>query len=79
MQQQVDVTQRLTRTTVQSQSPRGKHMRMLTTQKQLKDIAAVQRDRIVQLREEIHRLHLRSYPTFVEQHVMYPDEQLTRG
>ena len=78
MQQQVDVTQRLTHTSVQSQSPRGKHMRMLTTQKQLKDIAAVQRDRIVQLREEIHRLHLRSYPTFVEQHVMYPDEQLTR-
>ncbi len=78
MQQQVDVTQRLTRTTVQSQSPRDRHMRMLTTQKQLKDIAAVQRDRIVQLREEIHRLHLRSYPTFVEQHVMYPDEQVTR-
>ena len=49
-------------------------MRNLATQRQLRDIAAMQQERIGQLQAEITNLHKRSYPSFAQQRVVYPDE-----
>lgn len=49
-------------------------MRTLATQRQLKDIAAMQQERIGQLQAEITNLHKGSYPSFAQQRVFYPDE-----
>ena len=49
-------------------------MRNLATQRQLRDIAAMQQERMNQLQAEIGNLHQRSYPSFAQPRVMYPDE-----
>ena len=49
-------------------------MRNLATQRQLKDIAIMQQERMAQLQAEIANLHKRLYPSFAQQRVVYPDE-----
>ena len=57
-----------------SEGPQARRMRNLATQRQLRDIAAMQQERIGQLQAEIQNLHKRSYPSFAQQRVVYPDE-----
>ena len=57
-----------------SDSPQARRMRNLATQRQLRDISAMQQERIGQLQTEITNLHKRSYPSFAQQRVVYPDE-----
>lgn len=57
-----------------SEGPQARRMRNLATQRQLRDIAAMQQERIGQLQAEINNLHQRSYPSFAQQRVIYPDE-----
>ena len=57
-----------------SDSPGARRMRNLATQRQLRDISAMQQERIGQLQAEITNLHKRSYPSFAQQRVIYPDE-----
>ena len=54
--------------------PQARRMRNLATQRQLRDISAMQQERIEQLQAEITNLHKRSYPSFAQQRVIYPDE-----
>ena len=57
-----------------SESPHARRMRNLATQRQLRDIAAMQQERMGQLQTEIENLHRRSYPSFARQTINYPDE-----
>ena len=57
-----------------SESPHARRMRNLATQRQLKDIAIMQQERMAQLQAEIANLHKRLYPSFAQQRVVYPDE-----
>lgn len=54
--------------------PQARRMRNLATQRQLRDISAMQQERIGQLQAEITNLHKRSYPSFAQQRVIYPDD-----
>ncbi|KAA6420486.1 MAG: hypothetical protein FRX49_09647 [Trebouxia sp. A1-2] len=57
-----------------SESPHARRMRNLATQRQLRDIAAMQQERMAQLQAEIDNLHRRSYPSFALRTNTYPDE-----
>ena len=57
------------------ESPHARRMRNLATQRQLRDIAVMQQERIGQLQAEINNLHKRSYPSFAQQTVLYPDDR----
>lgn len=57
-----------------SDNLQARRMRNLATQRQLRDISAMQQERIGQLQTEITNLHKRSYPSFAQQRVIYPDE-----
>ena len=80
LQEQEQVRSKLEATTPASpppskaESPHARRMRNLATQRQLKDIAVMQQERMAQLQAEIGNLHKRLYPSFAQQRVIYPDE-----
>lgn len=57
--------------TVDEQTTR--RMRSLVTHKKLKEIARQQLDEIARIKKEIDDLHLKTFPSFVENHTLLPD------
>ncbi len=70
----LDVSAPSSSPTKKSESPHARRMRNLATQRQLRDIAAMQQERMGQLQAEIENLHRRSYPSFAQRTINYPDE-----
>ena len=70
----LDVTAPSSSPTKKSESPHARRMCNLATQRQLRDIAAMQQERMGQLQAEIENLHKRSYPSFAQRTINYPDE-----
>ena len=75
VQQQLQVTKHLTQSVHTPQKSTDRRMRNLMTLRQLKDIAAVQKERIQQLEAEMQKWRMRSYPAFVDQRPLYPDQR----
>lgn len=74
MKSKLDSTAPASSPTKKSESPQARRMRNLATQRQLRDIAAMQQERMGQLQAEIENLHRRSYPSFAQHTINYPDE-----
>ena len=56
-----------------------KRMRSLVTQRKLKDIAKAQAEEVAVLKQELEKLRLRTYPSFIEKHFLPPDEAVPGG
>lgn len=52
-----------------------RRMRNVVTEKKLRDIARSQAAEIEMLESELDRLHMRTYPSFVDSKTYYPDER----